>query len=717
MTSHKTKLKVVLAQLPLPEFKLNKQWGNVPLACGYLKAMCHKKGLLAGADIEILDAQNSSLSGDARLVEMICAKAPDVLGFSLYCWNSMRSLSIAEKVKKRQPRLKVIAGGPEVTEDSRYILENPVVDAGCLGEGELAFSEYIEHLLGQKRDLADIQGIFYREAGAPVWTPPRLALEEINELPSPYLTGMLNPQEYGVICIETRRGCRFRCAYCGEGIRPLRFFQIETVEKELELAVGLGVKKIIFMESAFNLSPHFPRICRLIKRINKGNLVLGAAIYAEYVTEESAAMLKECGRWALDIGLQSVDPVVLKNIGRRLNRERFIRGLSILRKRDIPFSINLMVGLPGQTAESFKRTVAFLEENELIAYANFFRTRILPGTRLSKEKDKYGISCQDEPPYFVFSTNTLSPRESRECFNLYNENENAGDLQIPMTAHLRTDYPYADNSIPAPYPDIENISYPLTKIIIEMDAEQQAGDSLRLLGERLSKQLGNPLTVWFVSENIQRDIGVITAFLRAASLDNPHLAWNIFLETGGEFALSAPAEIQKAVFHLRHFLLTPVKTFAIFPFRGHKLSGGWIDELSKAVSFYWYVEFNQGNHWQQEAEETLQDKHGLFLVDFAPDSSLEFIAAVLKILRDKQKSRHFLFRNYAIPRLKKEDGRPSQDKMTITKDIDECIVRFNKELRVVSSVLPDQQARINRRFFQYRLLKKAFSFEGSALRN
>ncbi|MFH1245268.1 MAG: radical SAM protein, partial [Candidatus Omnitrophota bacterium] len=689
MTSHKTKLKIVLVQLPLPEFKLNKQWGNVPLACGYLKAMCHKRGLLEDADIEILDAQNSNLSGDARLAEALCAKAPDVLGFSLYCWNSMRSLSIAEKVKKRLPHLKVIVGGPEVTEDSKYILDNPVVDIGCLGEGEFAFSEYIEHILGQKQDCANIQGIFYREGRDPVFTSPRSSLKDISEIPSPYLLGLINPQDYGVMCIETQRGCRFRCAYCGEGIRPLRFFQIETIEKELELAASPGVKRIIFMESAFNLSPNFARICRSIKRINKGNLALGAAAYAEYLTEESASMLQECGSWALDIGLQSADPVVLQNIGRRLDREKFIRGLAVLRKKNIPFSINLMAGLPGQTVKSFNQTIAFLKENELIPYANFFRTRILPGTKLSREKDKYGIKCQDEPPYFVFSTNTLSQEESRECFKPYDEDENMFDLQMPMTAHLTTDYPYADNSIPVPYPDIENLPYPLTKIIIELNSDRQDCHSLKLLGEKLSPQLGNPLTVWFVSENIQQDLRLSASFLQAVSLANPHLSWNIFLETGNEFNLSALAEIKESILNSHHFLVTPIRIFAVFPFRRHKLSGGWVDEFSKTVSFYWYVEFNQGNNWRKEVEDALKNEHELFLVDFAPDSSLDFIVDVLKILRDSKRSRHFLFKNYAIPRLREKDGHSPQNRMTITKDISECILRFNKGLQLISCVLPD----------------------------
>ena len=84
--------------MPLPTHSLRGDWwGNVPLAAGYLRAMCYKMGLLENVDMEILDERNSNLSGDARLVDVILAKSPHILGFSLYCWNLMRSLFIAKK--------------------------------------------------------------------------------------------------------------------------------------------------------------------------------------------------------------------------------------------------------------------------------------------------------------------------------------------------------------------------------------------------------------------------------------------------------------------------------------------------------------------------------------------------------------------------------------------------------------------------------------------
>lgn len=711
MFHKQTKLKAVLVQLPLPEFQLKKQWGNVPLACGYLKAMCLQKGLLENADIEILDAQNSNMSGDARLAEILAAKHPDILGFSLYCWNSLRSLYIAEEVKKRLPEIKVIVGGPEVSMDTKYILDSQAIDIGCFGEGERTFAELIEQMLDSKENVENIKGVFYRQAGKPIFTPPRSETVEIADIPSPYLWGMLNPKAYGVIWIETQRGCPFRCTYCGEGSRSPRLFPAEIVEQELALAVKLGVKKIVFLDSAFNLSPNFTRFIRFIKEINKERkLTLGAAVYAESLTETTAAMLKECGIWALDIGLQTIDPLVLQNIGRHLDQERFLAGIAALRKNGLTFSISLMAGLPGQTFDSFQQTMNFLKQNEVTASVDIFPTRVLPGTRLRKEKDKYGISCLDEPPYLVRRTDTFSEEEIKGCVESCQQFEDDFKLESPLTAHLNTSYPDEKNFSFRPLADIDltRVGYPVTKIIIELGPGQQNCDGLKLLGQKLSKQAGTPLTIWFKSENIADDVNPMISFLNSISSSNPHLAWNIFLETANEFELPLLNTVKEAIASVKHFLLKPVRIFAIFPFQGHKLNDNWLKKLSNVLYFYWYVEFNQKNNWQEKINNVFQDEHRSFLVDFSADSSIDFIAKLLKIFRDNGKNKEFLFKNYAIIRLMKKEYHWQKNQANIGEDIEEYVLQFNKEIKLTSGVLPDTESKIEKRIFQYKLLKEAF---------
>src|SRR5690348_2632867 len=126
------KLGVLLMQLPVP----NNPSLNTPLAAGYLKAYAYARGLGDSAAIELLPRQLADYAGDALLVDEIAARRPDVLGVSLYTWNSERSLDIARQVKERLPQLLVVVGGPEVQRDNDWVLRHPAVDMAVIGEGE-----------------------------------------------------------------------------------------------------------------------------------------------------------------------------------------------------------------------------------------------------------------------------------------------------------------------------------------------------------------------------------------------------------------------------------------------------------------------------------------------------------------------------------------------------------------------------------------------------
>src|SRR6266545_7503540 len=127
------RLRVLLAQLPVP----NNPPTNVPLAAGYLKAYAQAQGLLEQVDVDILPRALADHAGDALLVEEIVARQPDMLGLSLYTWNSECSLDVAARARARLPGLLVVAGGPEVQRDNDWVLRlDPV-----------GFAQNLEHSL------------------------------------------------------------------------------------------------------------------------------------------------------------------------------------------------------------------------------------------------------------------------------------------------------------------------------------------------------------------------------------------------------------------------------------------------------------------------------------------------------------------------------------------------------------------------------------------
>lgn len=105
-------MKVILVQLPVPDNRFT----NLPLALGYLKAMADAAAL-PGVQVELLEAPVQNRAGDALLVDTILSHDPDLVGFSLYTWNSSRVLSLARDLKRMAPEVLLVGGGPEINYD------------------------------------------------------------------------------------------------------------------------------------------------------------------------------------------------------------------------------------------------------------------------------------------------------------------------------------------------------------------------------------------------------------------------------------------------------------------------------------------------------------------------------------------------------------------------------------------------------------------------
>ena len=122
------KIKVLLANITSHTLNLNRfreVCENVPLACGCLKAYALASGLDREVVIDILPQSLADLGGDQGIISYISEKHYDIVGFSLYQWNALRSLHLARQVKKKNPAVRIIAGGPEVSPLSEYLLPEP----------------------------------------------------------------------------------------------------------------------------------------------------------------------------------------------------------------------------------------------------------------------------------------------------------------------------------------------------------------------------------------------------------------------------------------------------------------------------------------------------------------------------------------------------------------------------------------------------------------
>lgn len=506
------KKKVVMLQLPYQEIRSIPLWSNSPWGAAMLKAAALQEGLTDAFEIKIVPTALVNRAGDVMLLDYLEAEQPDILCATLYLWNASRTLYLAEELKKRLSDLIVIVGGPEVQESCAYIIDSPVVDYGCIGEGEELFVA-IMHAIAAGTEPPLLPGLFFRREGKMQFTPGRGCVASLDLLPSPLQLGILRPANEPIVTYETMRGCPCSCSYCVTGTMSWRSFPLERVVADLEILHGLKVKKVRLSCSNFLLHPGFFDICDRLAVINADrSMELICFGYAEQITLEHAAALKSCNFIMLEIGLQTASARTLQLIRRPpLDEARFLAGLACLDAVEIHFSIDIIAGLPGEAAADLDNTIAFVKQNRLPLY-NVFPLQLLPGSPLRNNAVEYGIEAYGEPTYAVIKTATLSQKQIRSysaltaivyneiCFNLVQE------FQLPEFAKFNL----SENTMMAASPT----QLPITKILVA------GATNLQRFGEAVAHQAGSSLIVSFT--NLEQSLPSCVALIEAIWRKNPY---------------------------------------------------------------------------------------------------------------------------------------------------------------------------------------------------
>jgi radical SAM superfamily enzyme YgiQ (UPF0313 family) len=711
--AHKGKLKVLLIQLPFPYFGFKKHWGNIPLAAGFMKAMAHREGLLNDADIEILDPGSTNLSSDAALIDIILGKAPDLLGFSVYSWNALRSLFIARAVKDIRPETLVIMGGSEVTLETDYLMEDPVVDIGCVGEGELTFVDILKTRLGGGERYKDIEGIFYREDGRLLTTGPREQIDDLDLIPSPYLLGFLNPADYEEAWLENMRGCPVKCAYCAHGTRPAGYFSEERLREELRLIKRQGVRWVKFVNGTFIASPMFKKTVQMIREVNEDRkLAFFAFINAEDINEEKADLLEACNFQQLEIGLQSAKPATLKEINRGARLEKFLKGMQILNERRFDTKIDVIIGLPNEGAADFKKTLTFLKRHGLDNITPFVLF-ILPGTRLRKEAGKYGIKYQPLPPYLTEETATFSASEIEEAVT-----QVKGEAQPVFSGSLidycQTEFPSQESEASTRPADWTPSEQNLNKIVLELDASLQRADQLKRLGEDLSRRITQPFTAWFKSRDLGRDFELIRSFIPPVAAPNPYLLWSVVLETDRAFDPALVEKIKQVIAPkeiMFDFCRTsePITMCALLPWTG-AFDKAWLEDIRREVPLYRSLTLSENMDWRRESESLFRENHGAgCLVDMDRSCSLDFVARMLSYfsVKTRREKKEILYRNQAVYYAMQMFQNQGQQTISIRRPEKlRGILSLDKQLNVVSFVGINSETAMALAAFQMKLKRR-----------
>ena len=291
---------------------------------------------------------------------------PYIAAFSNYVWNFEYNLHTAAQIKKRFPDCLIVFGGHNVSPGGHLLEKYDFIDILMFGEGEEIFEKMLL-TLARGENILTVPNLCVRGKDGSITDTPNVPICG-TDYPSPYTMGIFddliseNPDMRFSAILETNRGCPYHCAYCDWG--PLhtkvRMFPMERVTGDIEWFADHKIDYVWGADGNFGL---FPRDLRIAEQIIEAKKRTGypqqmkvnyAKLNGSTVFELTKKFAENGLSKSTTLSLQTLSPDALHNIGRRnMRSEDYAALLSLYRNNGIPTYTELILGLPGETKDSF----------------------------------------------------------------------------------------------------------------------------------------------------------------------------------------------------------------------------------------------------------------------------------------------------------------------------------------------------------------------------
>jgi anaerobic magnesium-protoporphyrin IX monomethyl ester cyclase len=357
-------------------------------------------GALEGAGIEtrVVDFTVFPYS-KKKLASALEDFRPDLVGATSVTMTYNNAAQIIQDVKAVDSHILTVMGGPHVTFWSREALGHlPELDFVVLGEGERTAIELVQ-AAETDRNWNKVKGLVYRQGTEIHSTGIREHVEDLDTLPMParHLFPLGRYLALGMpITMTTSRGCPFQCIFCvGRKMvgAKVRYRSPEKVVDELEYLHGLNFQQINIVDDLFTASrEHCLAVCH---EILKRNLKIQWTSFSrvDTISKELLLEMKQAGCYAISFGVETGNPEILKAIKKKITLEKVIEAANLCQEAGMDVHFTFILGLPGETPETMKQTIAFSEKlNNIVGSCGFHLLAPFPGTEIREKSEELGIS-------------------------------------------------------------------------------------------------------------------------------------------------------------------------------------------------------------------------------------------------------------------------------------------------------------------------------------
>lgn len=348
------------------------------------------------------------------IVEEILQTEADVVGISVSIWNVEQSRTLASILKESRPEIIIILGGPEVSYEPEFFIQNWDIDYIVSGEGEFVLGELLDALEkgGNIDEIAFVSSKSKISRGT-----AQADIEKLSRLDSPYsLERDKEELRNRIIYFETSRGCPYRCQYCLSSLeKGVRYFPMEYIHKNLNYLIESDTRRIKFLDRTFNLNKkHTEEVFGFLLENYRPELSCQFEIYADLLDDETIESLnsrlpKDFFRF--EIGIQSTYEPTNREVKRIQNFPLLASNIQKLMDGDkIDLHLDLIAGLPYETFDRFVQSfndVFVLRAKEL--QLGFLK--MLRGTALRRNAEKYGYIYDKKAPYEIIEHKDITAAE------------------------------------------------------------------------------------------------------------------------------------------------------------------------------------------------------------------------------------------------------------------------------------------------------------------
>ena len=354
------------------------------------------------------------------IVTRIIEHKPDVIAATAWLFNIESLMHICSRAKAVLPNTKIILGGPEFLGNNEHFLRShEFIDCVFRGEGEKGFADWLR-VINCKQQWNSVTGLCFIADDGTYHDNGKAQIANFATLRAPEESCFFN---WGkpFVQLETTRGCFNSCTFCvSGGEKPVRNISIDEVRRRLTNIRQHGIRDVRVLDRTFNYNAHYAADLLALFAEFHPHMRFHLEIHPALLSDSLKDILRSLpdGLLHLEAGIQSLNENVLEACGRKGSIEKTLQGLNFLCSLDNTVThADLIAGLPLYSYDEIMRDVHTLAQC-CAGEIQLESLKMLPGTAIRHNADKYGLLFSPMPPYEVIQTPYISAAEMQQARRL-----------------------------------------------------------------------------------------------------------------------------------------------------------------------------------------------------------------------------------------------------------------------------------------------------------